>query len=188
MILEMYVKDFVLIDEIRISFDEAMSAFTGETGAGKSLLMDAIGILKGDRIQTSLIREGSEKAIIEGVFRVREKSRCYQLLLEAGYDLEDTTFIASREFTRAGKSVARINQRMVNVGFLKEVVSGVVDIHSQHDTQYLLNQRYHLQLLDAFANCAQQKKRQLPLRNIACWLMNWNRHCITITMKRIWSF
>ena len=158
MILEMYVKDFVLIDEIRISFDEAMSAFTGETGAGKSLLMDAIGILKGDRIQTSLIREGSEKAIIEGVFRVREKSRCYQLLLEAGYDLEDTTFIASREFTRAGKSVARINQRMVNVGFLKEVVSGVVDIHSQHDTQYLLNQRYHLQLLDAFADCAQQKK------------------------------
>lgn len=148
----MYVKDFVLIDELRLNFDTQMSAFTGETGAGKSLLMDAIGILKGERINTSMIKEGKEKAFIEGVFEVGEHHPAYTLLQEAGYDVEDFMFVASREFGREGKSVARINQRIVNVSFLKDVVSTLVDIHSQHDTQYLLNTKYHITLLDNFCN------------------------------------
>ncbi|MEG0526858.1 MAG: DNA repair protein RecN [Longicatena sp.] len=152
MLKEMYVKDFVLIDELRLNFDTQMSAFTGETGAGKSLLMDAIGILKGERINTSMIKEGKEKAFIEGVFEVEEHHPAYTLLQEAGYDVEDFMFVASREFGREGKSVARINQRIVNVSFLKDVVSTLVDIHSQHDTQYLLNTKYHITLLDNFCN------------------------------------
>lgn len=148
----MYVKDFVLIDELRLNFDTQMSAFTGETGAGKSLLMDAIGVLKGERINTSMIKEGKEKAFIEGVFEVEEHHPAYTLLQEAGYDVEDFMFVASREFGREGKSVARINQRIVNVSFLKDVVSTLVDIHSQHDTQYLLNTKYHITLLDNFCN------------------------------------
>ncbi|MEG0470229.1 MAG: DNA repair protein RecN, partial [Longicatena sp.] len=152
MLKEMYVKDFVLIDELRLNFDTQMSAFTGETGAGKSLLMDAIGVLKGERINTSMIKEGKEKAFIEGVFEVEEHHPAYTLLQEAGYDVEDFMFVASREFGREGKSVARINQRIVNVSFLKDVVSTLVDIHSQHDTQYLLNTKYHITLLDNFCN------------------------------------
>ncbi|MGX8852535.1 DNA repair protein RecN [Amedibacillus sp. YH-ame10] len=152
MLKEMYVKDFVLIDELCLNFDTQMSAFTGETGAGKSLLMDAIGVLKGERINTSMIKEGKEKAFIEGVFEVEEHHPAYTLLQEAGYDVEDFMFVASREFGREGKSVARINQRIVNVSFLKDVVSTLVDIHSQHDTQYLLNTKYHITLLDNFCN------------------------------------
>lgn len=171
MLKEMYVKDFILIDEVRLSFDDHMSAFTGETGAGKSLLMDAIGVLKGDRIQTSMIREGKDKALIEGVFEVEERHPAYRLLKDAGYELEDGMFIASRECSRSGKSTARINQRMVNVSFLRDVVSSLVDIHSQHDTQYLLNARYHLSLLDNFCDdavlCALVKERYQNYKTIS---------------------
>lgn len=148
----MYVKDFVLMDEVHLSFDANMSAFTGETGAGKSLLMDAIALLKGERINTSMIKEGKEKSIIEGVFEVQETHRANQLLKDAGIALEDGMLVASREISKEGKSIARMNQRVVNVSFLKEVISSLVDIHSQHDTQYLLNAKYHVSLLDRFCD------------------------------------
>lgn len=150
MLKEIYVKDFILIDELHLSFDERMSAFTGETGAGKSLLMDAIGALKGERMSTTCIREGKDKALVEGVFEVRKQHVAYSLLVDAGMDVEACTFVASRECLRSGKSIARINQRVVNVSFLREVVSSLVDIHSQHDTQYLLNAKYHITLLDQY--------------------------------------
>lgn len=150
MLTQIYVKDFILIDNVNLVFHPHMSAFTGETGAGKSLLMDAIGILKGDRINASMVKQHKEKAIIEGVFQIAPTHPVYRVLADAGYELEDETLIVTREFTRAGKSVARINQRTTNVSFLKEIVSALVDIHSQHDTQYLLNAKYHLSLLDGF--------------------------------------
>lgn len=152
MLREMYVKDFVLIDETRLTFDSHMSAFTGETGAGKSLLMDAIGLLKGDRVNVSMIKEGRDKSLIEGVFEIEEGHRVYSRLDEAGIVVEDGILCATREFSREGKSIARLNQRVVNVSFLKEIISMLVDIHSQHDTQYLLNAKYHLSLLDNFCD------------------------------------
>lgn len=152
MLTQMYVKNFILIDQVNLDFHEHMSAFTGETGAGKSLLMDAIGILKGDRISASMVKEGADKAIIEGVFTFSKTHSAYSLLSDAGYDVEDGTLIVTREFTKEGKSTARINQRPTSVSFLKEVVSTLVDLHSQHDTQYLLNAKYHLGLLDNFCN------------------------------------
>lgn len=152
MLTQIYVKDFVLIDQVRLDFDAHMSAFTGETGAGKSILMDAIGILKGDRINASMVKEGKSKAIVEGVFSLRENHIAFSMLEEAGFEMEDDTLIVTREFSKEGKSIARINQRTVTASFLKDVVSSLVDIHSQHDTQYLLNAKYHLSLLDNFCN------------------------------------
>lgn len=152
MLKQIYVKNFILIDEVNLSFDQQMSTFTGETGAGKSLLMDAIGVLKGDRIRSDMIKEGKEKAIIEGVFDVSLDHIASRLLIEAGYDLEDRQLIVTREITRDGKSSARINHRMTTIAFLRELLATLVDIHSQHDTQYLLNSKYHISLLDRFCD------------------------------------
>lgn len=159
MLLQMYVKNFILMDQVNVEFDEHMSAFTGETGAGKSLLMDAIGILKGDRISSSMVKEGRDKAIIEGVFAIGDHHKAATLLQEAGYELEEGTLIVTREFTREGRSIARINHRAASVSFLRQVMSLLVDIHSQHDTQYLLNSKVHLQLLDDFCKQPELKER-----------------------------
>lgn len=150
MLQQIYVENFILIDNINLTFDSSLSAFTGETGAGKSLLIDAIGILKGDRISSSMVKENKEKALIEGVFSIEESHPVYQKLQEAGYDLEEGMLIITREFTKDGKSTSRINRRLTTVSFIKEILGSLIDIHSQHDTQYLLNNRYHLGLLDAY--------------------------------------
>ncbi len=150
MLTQIYVKDFILLDEVNLSLRENMSAFTGETGAGKSLLMDAIGILKGDRISSSMVKTGKDKAIIEGVFDISSNSKVQKILMDAGYDIEENQIIVTREFTKEGKSSTRLNQRMTSVSFLREIMSELIDLHSQHDTQYLLNAKYHLSLLDKF--------------------------------------
>lgn len=147
----MFVKNFILIDAVSLDFQHGLSAFTGETGAGKSLLMDAIGVLKGERASASMVKQGCEKAIIEGVFEI-EHPELKQKLSDDGYELDDQQLIVTREITKDGKSTTRINRRVVNVTYVKEIVSALVDIHSQHDTQYLLNARYHLGLLDNFLN------------------------------------
>lgn len=152
MLSEIYVKDFVLIDNVNLPFCEGMSAFTGETGAGKSLLIDAIGILCGDRINTAMIKQGKDKAVIEGVFHISPKHPANALLEEAGYEVEDETVIISRSFTTDGKSSAKLNHRTTTVSFIRKVLETLIDIHSQHDSQYLLNAKYHLQLLDNYCD------------------------------------
>lgn len=152
MLTQMYVKDFVLIDDMRIEFMEGMSTFTGETGAGKSLLIDAIGILRGDRIHASMVKQGKEKAIVEGVFTIHPNHPAYTLLQESGYDMEEETLIIQRVFTKDGKSISRMNHRTTTVSLIRAVLSTLLDIHSQHDTQYLLNNKFHLSLLDSYCH------------------------------------
>lgn len=152
MLAQMYVKDFVLIDNVNLSFCDGMSAFTGETGAGKSLLIDAIGILRGDRINASMVKQGKEKAIIEGVFTIEKEHPSRRILEEAGYEIEDDTVIIQREFTKDGKSTSRLNHRTTTVSLIKSVLASLIDIHSQHDSQYLLNNKYHLSLLDNYCD------------------------------------
>lgn len=154
MLLQLFVKDFVLIDHMTLDFAPGMSAFTGETGAGKSLLIDAIGILRGDRINALMVKQGKEKATIEGVFSLPMAHPSRTILQDAGYDIEEDTVIVQREFTVDGKSVSRINHRTTTVSLIKEVLQSLLDIHSQHDSQYLLNTKYHLSLLDSY--CEQE--------------------------------
>lgn len=153
MIKSIYVKNFVLIDELHLDFHNSFSCFTGETGAGKSLLIDAISILCGGRVSPQYIQKGAEKAFIEASIKPDIKDHpALELLRENGYELEEDCFIISREFTIEGKSSTKINHRNTTLSFIKEVMSQFVDIHSQHDTQYLLNPKYHLSLLDAYVN------------------------------------
>lgn len=158
-----YVKDFVLIDQVNLSFCTGMSAFTGETGAGKSLLIDAIGILRGDRMNSSMIRQGKEKALIEGVFSIGRNHIARRLLADAGYEMEEDTIIIQREITKDGKSVVRLNHRTTTVSLVRKVLSYLIDIHSQHDSQYLLNHKYHLTLLDGYCH---QKALLDEVRNL----------------------
>lgn len=149
MLTSIFVKNFILIDEVSLDFRDGLSAFTGETGAGKSLLMDAIGILKGDRANAGMVKRGCDKAIIEGAFSISHPEIKEKLAMD-GFEVEDDLLIVTREITKEGKSTTRINHRMASVSYAREIVSFIVDIHSQHDTQYLLNARYHLGLLDNF--------------------------------------
>lgn len=152
MIREIYVKNFILINELHLHFDSNFSCFSGETGAGKSLLIDAISILCGERTSTQYIQKGAEKAFIEATIGLEKNHPANKIISDAGYDIENNEFIISREFNQDGKSVARFNQRTTTLSFIKEIMSLLVDIHSQHDNQYLLNNKFHLSLLDEYVN------------------------------------
>ena len=146
MIETIYIKNFILIEELSLNFKDGFSVFTGETGAGKSIVMDAIGLLCGERVNSAMIRTGTEQSIVEGVFTLNESQKI--MLEEAGID--NQLLIVTREFDTTGKNICRVNQRTVTLAFLKNLVGPYVDIHSQHDNQYLLNQKFHLSLLDSF--------------------------------------
>ena len=149
MLKSLYIKNYILIDELRLEFKSGFSVFTGETGAGKSILIDAIGLLMGERFSSDLIRHGNDKSILEAVFITKNKE-IQTILEQIGIDLESDELIITRELTRDGRSTNRINNRSVTVNVLKDISVYLVDIHSQNDTQYLLNNKYHLNLLDAY--------------------------------------
>lgn len=151
MLKHLHVTNFVLIKSVDVELDDKMSAFTGETGAGKSLLIDALNALLGQRITDEVVGNHGDSARIEGIFSFTPDEKAYQLLLELGIDADDDV-IFSREIARAGKNTCKINLRTVNLSILKEILSSAVDIHSQHETQYLLNNKMHLHLLDKYVN------------------------------------
>ena len=149
MIRNLYIQNFVLIEKLALDFNEGFSAFTGETGAGKSILIDAISLLCGERASSSVVSAGCEKAIIEGTFDLSNDQTAVAVLQEAGFACDgDVTF--TREITKTGKSVARIDHRIAPLSLLKEVLMNQVDIHGQRDNSYLLNTSNHLHLLDAY--------------------------------------
>ena len=149
MLKSLYIKNYILIDELRLDFKSGFSVFTGETGAGKSILIDAIGLLMGERFSSDLIRHGNDKSILEAVF-ITQNKYIQSILEQIGIDLESDELIITRELTRDGRSTNRVNNRSVTVNILKDLSVFLVDIHSQNDTQYLLNNKYHLNLLDAY--------------------------------------
>ena len=151
MFKEIYVKNFILIDQLHLDFTKGFSVFTGETGAGKSLLIDAISLLCGSRASAEYVAQGKEYALVEGVFSLDENHPVLHELDEMGIELEDDLII-TRKITCDGKSSVKINHRSVSLSMLKTIMSQMIDIHSQHDTQYLLNSKSHLSLLDEYCH------------------------------------
>ncbi|NLC54267.1 MAG: DNA repair protein RecN [Erysipelothrix sp.] len=149
MLINLYIENYVLFDKQNLSFKDGFSALTGDTGAGKSLIIDALGYLTGDRLNVDIIKNKEKNTFIEGNFEFKNQ-RTLNLLTESGFDFEDV-YIVSREITPEGRSISRLNQRSVTLGFIKDVFESELDIHSQRDTQYLLNKNIHLNLLDSFA-------------------------------------
>ena len=150
MLRQLWIQNFVLIDSLTLDFPAGFSAFTGETGAGKSILIDAISLLCGERSKTDYIRHGEAKALIEGVFEIAPTHRIQSKLAEYGYETEDGMLILTRELYADGKSIARIQHRTCSLAILKELCSQLVDIHSQHDNTYLLDPKQYLRLLDQY--------------------------------------
>lgn len=149
MLLDITIKNFAIIQEVSLSFDIGMTVLTGETGAGKSIIIDAMNLMLGARATTDVIRHGSPKAEIEGLFSL-ENSRAVQAVLrKQGIEVADELIIR-REILANGRSVSRINGQLVNLSVLKEVGQYLVDIHGQHDQEELMRSQHHIRLLDNF--------------------------------------
>lgn len=151
MFKEIYVKNFILIDELHLDFSNGLSVFTGETGAGKSLLIDAISLLCGNRASSEYVAMNKDYALIEGVFTLDNNHPVLQNCKDMDIEVEDDLII-TRKITSDGKSSVKINHRSVSLSVLKNMMSKMIDIHSQHDTQYLLNNKSHLSLLDEYCH------------------------------------
>ncbi|GAX90924.1 DNA repair protein RecN [Effusibacillus lacus] len=151
MLLELYVRNFALIEEISLHFGDGLNVVTGETGAGKSILIDALGLVLGGRSSSEMVRQGSDKAIVEALFHVTPGSRLSDVMQELGIDWEDDTLVVVREVSASGKSVCRINGRIVTVQTLRMIGSLLVDLAGQHEHQSLLRPEEHLEMLDSFA-------------------------------------
>lgn len=148
MIEQLSVKDYVLFKSCIIDFTNGMSVITGETGAGKSLLIDAIGYLSGDRIKSNVIRNGKDKAILSMVLTSNEKVN--SILEENGFEVDDQVII-SRTILNNNKSTVRINQQITTLSFVRKIVNLLVDVHSQMDTYRLTDTKLQMELLDSYA-------------------------------------
>ncbi|MCJ7839366.1 DNA repair protein RecN [Lederbergia sp. NSJ-179] len=150
MLRELSIKNFAIIDEIVVSFEKGLTVLTGETGAGKSIIIDAMQLLVGGRGSAEFVRHGEKKAELEGLFDIAQDHPSYQQAREFGIDIEDGMLILRREISHNGKSVCRINGKLVTISILREIGSTLIDIHGQHEHQELMNESQHLSLLDQF--------------------------------------
>ena len=157
MIEQLMVKNYILFDYALIDFSKGMSVITGETGAGKSLLIDAIAYLCGNRINSDIVRKGKDKCILQMVLS-KPDDAILSLLEEDGFEIEDELII-SRTITESGKSTIRLNQQATTAGFIKKLMNLLLDVHSQMDTYQLMNPSVQLELLDNYAYCDDLKEK-----------------------------
>lgn len=150
MLLRLEIRNIALIDEVDIELGDGLNVLTGETGAGKSIIIDSINMLLGERFSRELIRTGQEKATLQAVFNI--DNRKFQAIFEKyGIEAEsDGTLIISREYSLGGRSICRANGRIITVSMLKEIGEKLIDVHGQYDNQSLLKGEKHIELLDAF--------------------------------------
>lgn len=153
MLTELYIRNLAVIEHVHVTFRKGLQVLTGETGAGKSIIIDALGLVVGGRASSDSIRHGAEKAEVEASFELERGHPVWDVLRELGIEgEEDEPLIIRREITANGKSTARVNGRMVNLTMLKQIGEWLVNIHGQHEHQSLLKVERHLQLLDSFGD------------------------------------
>ncbi|MGI9255155.1 MAG: AAA family ATPase, partial [Thermomicrobiales bacterium] len=161
MLLELAIRDFAIIDETRIPFREGFNALTGETGAGKSILIDALGAVLGERVSSEMVRSGAKVARIDATFDVHDdmhRADVATVFDEFGIEPEDGVLILSREIAVGGRGAARINGRAVTAGTLARVGALLVDIHGQSDHLSLLRPAEHLEMLDRFGGLVEERQ------------------------------
>ena len=150
MLIQLNIKQFGIIESATIELKNGLTVLSGETGAGKSMILAAISQLSGQRTSTSYIRYGEEKASVEGVFDFPKNKEVINIFKDLDLDLEDEVIIIRRDIYSSGKSVCRINGTIVNLSTLKKVAVYLLDMHEQHDNQILLVEKNHLNLIDFF--------------------------------------
>ncbi|MCM3161670.1 DNA repair protein RecN [Metabacillus litoralis] len=151
MLAELSIKNFAIIESLTVSFERGLTVLTGETGAGKSIIIDAIHLLAGARGSSEFVRYGEKRAELEALFLLDDTNHpVYLKCEEFGIDVSDGMIILRRDMSSTGKSICRINGKLVTIAVLREVGQLLVDIHGQHDNQELMNEENHLSLLDQY--------------------------------------
>ncbi|MBX0317673.1 DNA repair protein RecN [Shouchella clausii] len=159
MLMELSIKNFAIIRSLTVPFEKGLTVLTGETGAGKSIIIDAIALLLGGRGSAEFVRFGEKRAEIEGLFAIGENHPALKKLDPIGVECEEGMLILRRDITDAGKSICRINGKLTTIGMLREVGQTLIDMHGQHEHQSLMRIEEHVELLDSFGGEALKKTR-----------------------------
>ncbi len=160
MLSELSIENFAIIDQLQFRLSPGFSVLTGETGAGKSIIIDAVSTLLGGRAASEYIRTGTEGARVEGVFLLSPtlRDKLQPLLQEYGLEPEEETFILTREINRSGRNVCRVNGRATTLAALRQIGQQLIDIHGQGEHLSLLNVRQHIDFLDRYAGLSAQRE------------------------------
>jgi len=161
MLLELHIKDFAIIEELSLDFKKGMTVLTGETGAGKSIIIDAVSLLAGGRGSTEFVRHGAKKCVLEGQFFINDNTstKLLPLLHQYEIDVDSPTLNIQREIYASGRTVCRVNGAIITIAVLKEIGSALIDIHGQNEHQELMHPETHVNMLDYFG-----KNDIVPLR------------------------
>ena len=161
MLMHLSVKNLALIDQINMDFDKGLNILTGETGAGKSIIIDAVNLILGNRADRDLIQTGKDYAFVEAVFDISKHPHIIQILDELGIEMEeDGSLLIVRELSASGKNICRINGRIVTLSILRNLSRYLVDIHGQHEHQSLLRVEQHGELLDMLGGAKIEKSKE----------------------------
>lgn len=154
MLTRLFIKNVVLIDSLTIDFNGGLCTLTGETGAGKSILLDSLGLTLGARADSSLVRKGTDRSTVTASFDLKRSHPVWAVLEEHGLDTENNDLILRRTLTATGKSRAFVNDQAISVALLKEIATDLIEVHGQFDTSALLDPIEHRNLLDSFGGLA----------------------------------
>ncbi|WP_077616632.1 DNA repair protein RecN [Caenibacillus caldisaponilyticus] len=160
MLVELRVENFAIIDKLNLSFEDGLTVFTGETGAGKSIIIDAISLLVGGRASSDYVRHGADKAEIEALFDIADNDACRRELEAIGIESKDGLLVLRRQISKNGKSVCRANGRLITLGNLRDIGRHLIDIHGQHEHQELMQPEKHIRMLDRFGDEEMEKAKE----------------------------
>lgn len=185
MLLELSIENFAIADKLHINFSNGFNVLTGETGAGKSIIVDAISLVLGGRANRDMIRTGTDKALIEGLFYLENPAKVQGILDEYGIDSEDNNYLLiSRELYSNGRNISRINGRTVTLNMLNSITKHLVDIHGQHKHQSLLDSDTHILIIDSFGD-EQFKKFKKEISNSYYKLMELKKKLKEISLDEM---
>ena len=159
MLLELLVENYAVVERVRVRFHPGLNLLTGETGSGKSLVVDALGLLLGGRASPDMVRSDTDRARISGIFEVPKPDACRKLLDDAGVEVEDGEVLIEREILAGGKSRCFLGSRPATVALLRELAPFLGDIHGQHEQQQLFSEPAQRELLDEFAGVGEMRER-----------------------------
>lgn len=150
MLLELVIRDFALIENLSMEFNKGLNILTGETGAGKSIIIDSVNFVLGERSSKDIIRTGVEKTSVEAIFESVDNPELIEIMESNGIEDNEGILIFSREMNQSGRSICRVNGRIVTTSVLKSIGNYLIDIHGQHEHQSLLDEKNHIDILDMF--------------------------------------
>src|SRR5690349_11817592 len=151
MLLELVVENYAVVERLRVHFHSGLNLLTGETGSGKSIVVDALGLLLGGRASPEMVRTGAPRARVSGIFEVSDSPALARLLEDTGIEIEDRELLIEREIQPGGKSRAFVCNRPATAALLRDLAVHLADIHGQHDQQQLFSPAVQCDMLDAFA-------------------------------------